>query len=182
MQNIILFLILFGALLGLSLPAAAGPAALFNTYFGKAQDGTVCFARTYDNAHLEKHPVQKVEIIEIDMAKFNLNGSPNTPDFFDLGFGIRLRTSPDWYGQAATCKTEVDGFRCFLEGDGGLFRLTPEGPNSLKLETGNYGIALEGAKDAITLDGNSGGDKVFILNASRAECDAARSFFNTKNE
>ena len=182
MRTLKIFTIILGLLLGLSLPAAADPAALFNTYFGKAQDGNVCFARTYDNAHLEKHPAQKVQIIEIDMTKDNASGKPNTPESFDLGFGLKTASSPDWYGQAAICKTEADTFSCFLQGDGGSFHLKPDGPNALRLETGDYGIAIEGSKDALTLDGKSGDDKVFILIPSRSECDAASAFFNTKNE
>ncbi len=163
-------------------PAAAGTASPFDSYFGKAQDGPVCFGRTYGPAHLQNHPAQKVEIIEIDMTTESASGKPNTPESFELGFALKVKGRTDWYGQAAICKTDGNAFSCFLEADGGLFRLTPEGDQGLKLETGDYGISIEGGADFVSLDGKSGDDKVFSLAKSHAECDAASAFFKAGGE
>jgi hypothetical protein len=103
-------------------------------------------------------------------------------DRFELGFALMLKTSPEWYGQAASCRTGNTAFECFLEGDGGVFRLTPLANGSLRLETGENGLAFEGASDAIELSGKTGDDKTFDIASSKAECEAARAFFEGGNE
>lgn len=175
------------ALALLALPAVfAVPMAraetLYESYFGKAQDGAPCYARTYDGDHLAKHPAQTVQSIEIDMDKAKVSGESNTPGSFEIGFAVRLKKGPQWYGQAGVCKTEADAFSCFLEADGGTFRLKPEGARALRLETGDAGIQIEGSNDFVTLDGTGGDDKTFILSLGRTECDEAKAFFDTGNE
>ena len=158
-------------------PATAETDTPFATYFGSAKDGLSCWARTYDAAHLEQHPEQKTRSIAIDVAPAKTGGEANTPESFEIGFALKVKASPEWYGQAGICKAEGEGFSCLLEADGGLFQLTPEGPDALRLETGSYGISIEGGKDFVTLDGKTGDDKVFILSKTKAECDEANAFF-----
>jgi hypothetical protein len=162
----------------------AAPATsddLFNQYFANVLDGAPCYARTYDEAHLKTHGTQRVRSIEIDLSKANSDGTPNAADRFELGFALMLKTSPEWYGQAASCKTSDAGFECFLEGDGGVFRLTPGDGGGLRLETGENGIALEGS-DAIELSGKAGDDRAFDLAPAKDECEAAAAFFQGGNE
>jgi hypothetical protein len=166
----------------LALPLRAETASPFASYFGAAKDGLTCWARTYDAAHLDTHPEQKTESIAIDVARTKTSGEANTPDSFEIGFAFKIRTRPEWYGQAGVCKAEGAGFSCFLEADGGLFRLTPEAPDTLRLETGDYGISIEGSQDFVTLDGKAGDDKVFVLQRSKAECDAANAFFTQQTK
>ena len=148
--------------------------SLFQTHFAGVQDGAPCYARSYDAAHLKAYPAQRVAKIEIDMAKKNPDGTPITEDFIQLGFGLQLKSSPEWYGNVANCKSAGAQIDCFLEADGGKFTLSAAEGGALKLETGSYGLAFEGAKDAIELPGDKGDDRVFILSpAPRAECEAA---------
>lgn len=176
------------ALLGVIVPPGvprAGAAAsddLYDQYFANVLDGQPCFARTYDDEHLKTHAAQRVRSIEIDLSKANSDGSPNASDRFELGFALMLKSSPEWYGQAASCKTGDTAFDCFLEGDGGLFRLTPLGNGGLRLETGETGIAIEGATDVVELSGKSGDDKVFDLAPAKDECNSAKAFFEGGNE
>ena len=174
------------ALVGIALQflpraVAATPDDLFNRFFANVLDGRPCYARTYDDTYLKAHSAQRVQRIEIDLSKNNSDGTPNTSDRFELGFALMLKTSPEWYGQAASCKTSTAGFECFLEADGGLFRLTPTDNGGLRLKTGETGLALEGS-DAIELSGKSGDDRVFDLVPSKAECEAATAFFESGNE
>lgn len=155
---------------------AAEPAALYDAYFGKVQDGAPCYARSYDKDHLAKHPKQKIEVIEIDMTKENADGKPNTPDAFELGMGLKPKGGKGWYGGSGYCKTEGDGFVCFLEADGGTFTLKPEGEKGLKLTTGETGISMEG-DDFFTAGGKESDDKVFVLSLSSTECKEAAAFF-----
>jgi hypothetical protein len=155
---------------------------LYNRYFANVLDGPPCFARTYSDEHLKIHSTQRVRSIEIDLSKANSDGKPNMADRFELGFALMLKTSPEWYGQAASCRTGNTAFECFLEGDGGVFRLTPLANGGLRLETGENGLAFEGASDAIELSGKTGDDKTFDIASSKAECEAARAFFEGGNE
>jgi hypothetical protein len=167
----------------LLLPCAAAATSedLFNKFFANVLDGRPCYAQTFDDGYLAAHTAQRVRSIEIDLSKANSNATPNTADRFELGFALMLKTSPEWYGQAASCKTTDAGFECFLESDGGLFRLTPIAGGGLRLETGDTGIALEGS-DSIQLSGEVREDKAFDLVPSKEECEAATAFFENGNE
>ena len=145
--------------------------------FRNVLDGAPCFARSYDDAHLEAHPGQRVRAIEVDLSKANSDGTPNSADRFALGFGLMLTSASDWYGQAASCKTNDADFECYLVGDGGVFRLTPQKGGGLRLETGENGLSLEGSDKDIELSGKDGIDRVFDLAPSKEECKAASAFF-----
>ena len=175
--------LLLGTLsLGVTSDAIATSSDLYDRYFSNVLAGQPCFARTYDDAHLKAHAAQRVRSIEIDLSKTNSDGPPNSSDRFELGFALMLATSPEWYGQAASCKASDTAFECFLEGDGGLFRLTPTTDGGLRLETGEAGLTIEGTSDTIELSGTDGDDRVFELLPSKGECDAARAFFEGGNE
>lgn len=154
--------------------AAGDTSKFFDTAFLNAAGGNPCYARTYDDAHLQMHDKQTVRAIEIDMDKDNANDIPNTPERFQLGFGLKVKKSEEWFNGVAICQASDTAADCFIEGDGGRFLMTPEADGAIKLETGNYGIALEGEKDFVSISGSEGDDRVFILKpAPRAECEAA---------
>lgn len=167
-------LCLAAVLTSASTAGAADAGGLFDSHFTKIAGGTPCYARTYDDAHLKDHPKQQVKRIEFGMSKTNPDGVANTPENFELGFGVQVTRSPEWYTGVAICKEGGDTVDCFLEGDGGRFRLTADKDGALKLETGDYGLAFEGARDTLELSDKTGDDKVFILTPSaHAECEAA---------
>lgn len=153
---------------------------LFNKYFGNVLDGAPCYAKTFSDDFLKSHRAHKTRSIEVDLSKSNSDGSPNSPDRFQLGFGIMTRASPEWFGQTASCKSSDSSFECYLEGDGGLFRLTPIPDAGLNLETGESGIAIEGS-EMLELSGKDGEDHVFALAPAKGECAAAAAFFDTGN-
>jgi hypothetical protein len=169
-------------LLSVTIAFAASSDDLYDRYFSNVLAGRPCFARTYDAAHLAAHAGQRVRSIEISLAKKNFDGSPNSADRFELEFALMVKSSPEWYGQAAICRTTEAAFECFLKADGGLFRLTPLSDGGLRLDTGEAGIALEGATDTIELSGKTGGDRSFDLVASKTECEAAHAFIEDGNE
>lgn len=153
---------------------------LYDRYFSNVLDGAPCYARTYDDTYLKSHKAHKVRSIEIDLAKFNSDGTPNSSDRFELGLGILTRYSPEWFGQTASCKSNKDGFECFLEADGGIFHLTPTPNGGLTLQTGETGIAVEGT-EMLDLPGKDGEDRTFDLAAAKDECAQASDFFNNGN-
>lgn len=170
---------LLPALFSLDLAGSASATSndLYDRYFSNVLAGRPCFARTYADRHLKAHPAQRVRSIEVDLAKTNPDGSPNSSDRFQLGFALMLAAKDEWYGQAASCKASDHGFDCFLEGDGGIFRLTPIADGALRLTTGETGLTIEGTSDTVELSGEEGDDRVFDLVPSKGECDAARAFF-----
>jgi hypothetical protein len=166
----------------ISAAVAATSDDLYDRYFANVLDGAPCFARSYDDAHLKKHSGQRVRKIEVDLSKRNSDGKPNSADRFEIGFALMLTTGPEWYGQAASCKANEADFECYLESDGGVFRLTPQKSGGLRLETSENGISLEGASGDIELSGKEGDDRIFDLVQSKEECESASAFFEDGNE
>ncbi|MBS0250508.1 MAG: hypothetical protein JSR78_05525 [Proteobacteria bacterium] len=164
-----------------SIAVAATSDELYNTYFGNVLGGRPCFAQSFDDEALSAHPQQRVRKIEIDLAKANSDGTPNTPDRFTLGFAVMLTSGSDWFGQQAKCQTNDDDFQCYLESDGGIFRLTPR-KDGLKLVTGDDGISVAGEDAEIELSGKDGIDKTFDLIPSKEECQDATAFFEGDND
>lgn len=166
------FIILLAAL-----PAAAADD-IYSRYFANADHGRPCYLRDYDDAHLRSHPKQTVRRIFID---FDVNTRSdetrkNGPDNFEAGIGFMLKRSPEWYGQALSCKSVADRFECALEADGGMLTLTPD-KDALRLTVaGSAGadIHAEGEKDFGSFGGRGSDDRVFILRrGDRSVCDAA---------
>lgn len=177
------FLLLSGSLsLGVVSNASATSSDLYDRYFSNVLAGRPCFAATYADTHLKAHPAQRVRSIEVDLAKTNSDGSPNSADRFQLGFALMLSAKDEWYGQAASCKASDQGFDCFLEADGGIFRLSPIDDGGLRLKTGETGLTIEGTSDTAELSGTDGDDRVFDLLPSKGECDAARAFFDNSSD
>lgn len=158
--------------------AHAAEDDFFAAVFRNVQNGTPCYGRTYDDAHLKTHPAQKVRRIEIDMDRMDSNERVNTPERFELGIAVMTTKSSEWYGNAAICKAGAKSAERFLDGDGGKFKLTASNDGAVRLETGDYGIGFEGEKDYIALSGTNGDDRVFLLKPGRAECDAASAYFD----
>ncbi len=147
---------------------AAQPAAadFFGETFG-ASDGVVCFARTYNAAHLNKHPRQRVTFVALDMARENADGRRNSPDDFQLGVGVEVKGVRERFAGQAYCKASGDGAECFLEGDGGRLAIKPAGSGRLRVEVGNYGLAFEGS-DFLQIGADQSDDNVFILDRAAA--------------
>ena len=160
-------------------PSVASTVDIYTRYFAGVSAGKPCYARYYDPAHLTAHSKQTVRRIEVDFDQHRRDDkvTKNTPADFQANFGFMLKRSNEWYGEELVCKVASDHFDCYLEADGGTFRLTPAG-DGLRLEvTGGGGgtdqIVAEGI-DWGTFGGPGSDDRVFILRrADRKLCDAA---------
>jgi hypothetical protein len=163
------------ALSALTATAAADVAKrLYQSHFADVAGGTPCYARAYTAEHLKTHPEQRVAKIIVDMDKANPDGVPIDEENLVLGFGVQIKTSPEWYTNSAICKSAGAEINCFLEGDGGSFTITADAGGAIRIATGSYGIAMEGMKDFIELPADKGDDHVFIIPlAPQADCDAA---------
>jgi hypothetical protein len=160
-----------------ALPALAADDP-YSRMFSGVDGGRPCYLRVYDDAHLKRHPKQTVRRIFID---FDVNvrsdeTRKNGADNFEAGIGFMLKRSPEWYGQALSCKTTDNRVDCYLEADGGRLTLTPRGKD-LQLEVGggpDGEINAEGEKDFGSFGGRGSDDRIFILRRSdRTVCDNA---------
>ena len=140
------------------------------------RNGREQIEQRHDPAHLNAHPNQTVRRIEVDFDQNRRDHkvTKNTPADFQASFGFMLKRSNEWYGQELFCKVAADHFECYLDADGGKFRLTPEG-SGLRLEVTGGG----GGTDQIVAEGTDWGefgapgsdDRVFILRrADRKLC------------
>lgn len=163
------------AALAMTMPVLAeGAPSLFQSHFARVAGGEPCYARTYTPEHLKAHPEQRVTDIELDMAKTNPDGKPITEESIELGFGLKVKDKEGWYTNSAICKSDGARMQCFLEGDGGSLTLEAAENGGVKVSTGEYGIAIEGAEDFLEIAGNRGDDRVFVLAAAKRDvCEAA---------
>lgn len=122
--------------------------------------------------------------LEIDFDKtFGDTDRPNSASYFEINFSFMLKHSKNWNGDSAYCKTTKDYFDCYLDADGGLIHLTPQG-GALRLNVLNGGgvdrnsnqiqLEGEGAEDSVGFGAPNSDDLVFDLpHAGRKLCDAA---------
>lgn len=118
-----------------------------------------CYARVYTDAHLTKHPIQRVTQISI---------SPDlTIDAPLLGLHVQLelRDVPggafEGYGY---CENEGNHtLYCGMEGDAGGFRITPAKSGAVLIEVSSLGMSFENTAGFATLEARSGDDRSFLL-------------------
>jgi len=120
-------------------PAADAAESFYAAYIAERDGAAPCYARTYDRKHLAAHPKQRVLQFFVTHSDSD-QGAP--PKAFDLSFGFKLKDSTDSFASLAVCEAKGDGAACFVEGDGGGFRLAPR-PDGL-LVTVVERLELEG--------------------------------------
>jgi len=164
---------IFALLVSAAAPAFAGD---YEIWFARKSGSMACYARTYDAGHLAAHPRQKVRAITLDFEASRADSEGNTPLRFLVGLGVMLKDKQGWYASPAFCgESPQGGFQCFLEGDGGRFRLVTSGPVMKIALSGE--VAIEG-DDFISFGGKASDDNVFILKpAPQKVCDESTAEF-----
>jgi hypothetical protein len=145
------------------LVAATSPlpalADLASDYFGNpALPSSGCYIRQYGAAHLARHPEQTVTEIALHPSAL-----PDEPGFELLDVFVQVKATNYEYHGLAYCEPSAKRWRCGLEGDAGSFTLTGEKPGVLRLTLNRDGISFEGAQDFLTLYGDRGDDRVFLI-------------------
>jgi len=105
-----------------------------------------CYTRTYDDAHLKKHPEQRVQ-----RARLSLDPALDAPT---LKASFSMKDTPGWFGVTATCKKRKKAFACSCKvSDCGLrVRTLPEGRMRMKTtKVKAPPLALEGDAKAAAL-------------------------------
>ena len=103
----------------------------------------VCFARSYDEAHLRAHPDQTV-------TRFFL-GDPGSDwretqsrEHYNIAFGFRIVGNNDTFSGVAICAPRGVVAACDIEGDGGAFTVKRNGAG-LRIRLGR--MQAEGMHD-----------------------------------
>jgi hypothetical protein len=154
--------------LSLALAALLTPSAAFadfaTDYFGNAASAAnLCYVRAYSDNHLARHPQQTVTHIALSPAAF----APEPP-MRGLDVHVMVRGNDEQFSGAGYCDVEPDRLICGMEGDAGSFVLTGEKPGQVRLTVGAWGMSFEGESGFVTLEGDRGDDRVFLLN--KAAC------------
>jgi hypothetical protein len=90
-----------------------------------------CFARVYDKTHLAQHPDQIVTVI---ILKIYRGPSDSTSDWFSIR--IQKRGEVKALHNEGYCETDGVGAKCYIECDGGGFRIVPHSDSSVLMRLG----------------------------------------------
>lgn len=118
-----------------------------------------CYARSYSDDHLAKHPAQRVTRITIG------------PDFSSadpllvVHLTVDLRGVPGGAFEAyGSCENNGGHtLYCGMEGDAGGFQITPAQKGGILIEVSSLGMSFENDAGFATLERNSGDDRSFLL-------------------
>ncbi|UYV35932.1 hypothetical protein N4R57_12825 [Rhodobacteraceae bacterium D3-12] len=137
-----------------------------------------CFARSYDTAHLKKHPDQRVTdmALYLDYRKFEGFDDP----IFGFSVAVKRRGDPRTGTNGGICNDVENGVTCQIDCDGGGILLRKSRtPGAVLVDmTTIWGLALMSCgEDGAEMEPLTAGkdDKVFRLDAAElSACDAAR--------
>jgi hypothetical protein len=113
---------------------------------------TVCYERTYDAAHMQKHKLQEVTKMRL---KFENGGEEFTGDI-QAGF----RELPTFLSSKVTCAVKQKTTTCRVEQDGGSFDFVPTA-KGIRL-TNTSQIRFGGVEDGVVI-GREVEHRVFAL-------------------
>lgn len=135
-----------------------GPAGAETLLQAMFPDGSGCYARSYSPSHLAKHTEQLVTDIVVAPV-------PSIADpVLELWVEVDLRGDiAGHYAGYAYCEQSGESLSCGMEGDAGLFTLTPDNGGKIQLDVGRYGMSFEGDAGFITLKADRGDDRSFLL-------------------
>jgi hypothetical protein len=126
-----------------------------------------CFSRTYDAAHLARHPGQRVSAISVQFQEFE--GDLLASVIYKLRFGTK-------FGFSGACYVKIEGgYACdacvndSCESNGEKFRILWSGGDTVKLvndETGMLAKNAEGGRDYLAAGGEHA---AFVLRRGAAD-------------
>lgn len=147
----------------------------------------ICYARTYDAAHLERHPGQQVTSVLFSLEYFQHEPDQYHPDGqrnYYFGMGVTLRDGAGLLGTGGECVPRDGSIWCGVECDGGavLLKRADDGSILVDLEsTGRIRMAVCGdEEDAMDLEPGLD-DRQFRLDKAGAEvCQPLEEMFATE--
>jgi hypothetical protein len=120
-------------------------------------DGS-CYLRQYSREHLATHPDQMVTQIALGPEYGQAEA-----DVLVLRLAVQARGSAERFTASAYCDNAGDSLSCGIEGDGGLFTLTPGRKGALTMKVGRDPLGFEGARGFFTFGGGVSDDETFLI-------------------
>lgn len=123
-----------------------------------------CYLRQYSAAHLAEHPAQTVTLIALGPET-----GAEEADAPILRLALEVRGGREMFRGTAYCDGWGRRMDCVMEGDAGGFVLEPARDGAVRMTLARYGITLEGSRDFVSLAGDRGDDRVFLIPAVPAD-------------
>jgi hypothetical protein len=133
-------------LLIVAVPAIAGPNALG------------CFTRSYDRAHLAKHPDQLVTAVKLHIHR----PPPGNGSKYWFLAQFKLRGKDETLRTSGICNEKASGLHCFVECDGGGVDVVPRARDAMMYLDRIRVAACDGEEAGEELSGGKD-DRVFRL-------------------
>lgn len=145
--------------LGLIVAAlGAGPALAESPTDRMFPDPTTCYARTYSDNHLAKHPQQRVTQMAL------VQDRSATEPFLALWVRVTLRGREGGTSEALSyCENTSSVLYCTMEGDAGGFQIEEARDGAILVSVSSLGMGFETDSGFVTLERNSGDDRSFLL-------------------
>jgi hypothetical protein len=144
--------------------ASAG-SAFFEKYFPQSGNGSDCYVRGYDAAHMTAHPRQRVTYFAID-HEGDEPADPRGPEGFVVNFSFTLKGVNDDFVGVASCTGGAIKADCVVDNNAGSFSLAPAG-EKIMLAVGSH-LQVQGqSSNSNSPDlARDGDDRVFLLSPS----------------
>jgi len=123
-------------------------------------DRKICFARTYDAAHLNKHPKQKVTALLFQIRYHRHDPEPEHPEGqrnYYFGMAAKLKGQKKTLYASGECTAGAKGIRCGVECDGGGVDLQHDA------RTGALTVSFEDRHSYLRMSVGCGEDKTVDL-------------------
>jgi hypothetical protein len=111
----------------LLLAGVAALAVLSASIAAAEPDALGCFTRTYDRAHLARHPDQLITAVKLHIYK----APPRYPGQVWFNAQSRLRGKNKPLRTSGACNEKASGLRCFVECDGGGVDVVPRARDAM---------------------------------------------------
>jgi hypothetical protein len=135
-----------------------GPLAAQSPTDRMFPDPDTCYARTYSDDHLAKHPQQRVTQMRLIQGR-----NANSP-FLDLWVKVTLRGPSGGPAEAlASCENTSSVLYCTMEGDAGGFQIEEAKNGSVLVSVSSLGMGFETDLGFVTLERGAGDDRSFLL-------------------
>ncbi|MBI1187225.1 MAG: hypothetical protein GC206_07830 [Alphaproteobacteria bacterium] len=125
-----------------------------------------CYAAAYGAAHLDAHPDQTLTAFSLQQAAEDIRTLDND-ETRHASFTFRMKGDGDLYTGIAGCDAGYPDSTCYVEGDGGEFRIRPQPNNDLAVEITR--LEVEGPSRISPNLYDAPGNRAFTLSRTEAE-------------
>lgn len=129
-------------------------------------DESACYGRSYDKAHLSRHPDQLVTSMILSLREWR-GDIGQSYEGYQATVGVAIRGQSKRHVTSSLCQRAIgsDILKCSIECDGGLFNLVSSsrrGSITLELDRLSFDVSCDGEFETLTLSAGID-DKSFRL-------------------